>query len=74
MVELKILLIDLNNIQKGSELLFSVSCKNSNLIESKILSYLRSNENYINSKEHGYEYFQCDLDNLKNDISKIINE
>jgi hypothetical protein len=59
---------------KGSELLFSISCKNSSLIESKILNYLRNNDNYINSKEHGSEYFQCNLNNLKNDISKIINE
>ena len=59
---------------KGSELLFSISCKNSSLIESKILSYLRDNKNYINAKEHGLEYFQCNLDILKNDIQKIINE
>ena len=58
---------------KGSELLFSISCKNSSLIESKILSYLRDNKNYINAKEHGLEYFQCNLDILKNDIQKIIN-
>jgi hypothetical protein len=37
-------------------------------------NYLSNNDNYINSKEHGSEYFQCNLNNLKNDISKIINE
>jgi uncharacterized C2H2 Zn-finger protein len=58
---------------KGSELLFTITCKNSRLIESKILNYLRDNKNYINAKEHGLEYFQCNLENLKCDIQKIIN-
>ena len=59
---------------KGSELLFTITCKNSTLIESKILNYLRDNKNYINAKEHGLEYFQCDLENLKFDIQNILLE
>ena len=59
---------------KGSELLFSINCKNSTLIESKILSYLKSNTNNYNLyKDAGNEYFQCDLENLKSDIYNIIN-
>ena len=58
---------------KGSELLFSITCKNSNIIESNILKFLRNDEKYINAKDYGMEYFQCNLENLKNDISKIIN-
>ena len=34
----------------------------------------KKHKNYINAKEHGLEYFQCNLDILKNDISRIINE
>jgi hypothetical protein len=42
------------------------------LLESEILNYLRNDNNYINAKDYGLEYFQCNLENLKNDISKII--
>jgi hypothetical protein len=57
---------------KGSELIFTITCNNSILLESEILNYLRNDNNYINAKDYGLEYFQCNLENLKNDISKII--
>lgn len=58
---------------KGSEMLFMFSCNNARQIESKILNYLKSNNNYIWYKDAGNEYFQCELDNLKCDIYNIIN-
>lgn len=58
---------------KGSEMLFMFSCNNARQIESKILNYLKSNNNYIWYKDAGNEYFQCELDNLKSDIYNIIN-
>ena len=58
---------------KGSEMLFMFSCNNARQIESKILNYLKSNNNYIWYKDAGNEYFQCEIDNLKSDIYNIIN-
>ena len=59
---------------KESDMLFSINCSNSKQIESKILYYLKSNNNYIWYKDAGNEYFQCDLENLKMDILKIISD
>lgn len=62
------------NYPKGSEILFMMNCKNAKLIESKILTYLKENNHYYQYKEAGNEYFQCNLENLKNDIQKILSE
>ena len=59
---------------KGSELLFSINCTNAKNTESKILNNLKSNTNYLQYKESGNEYFQCNLENLKLDIQKILSE
>jgi hypothetical protein len=58
---------------KGSELLFTITCHNSKLVEQNILNYLKTNDNYIQVKKYGNEYFQCNLDILINDIHNIIN-
>ena len=57
----------------GSELLFTITCNNSKLIENNIIQYLKNNINYIHYKESGNEYFKCNLENLKIDIQNIIN-
>lgn len=59
---------------KGSELLFSINCTNAKRIESKILNNLKTNVNYLQYKDSGNEYFQCDLETLKLDIQKILSE
>lgn len=58
---------------KGSELLFNIICKDSKEIEKIILNNLKSNNNYIQIKKYGSEYFQCDLNYLINDITNIIS-
>ena len=58
----------------GSELLFTITCNNSKLIENGIIQYLKNDSKYIHHKESGNEYFKCDLENLKIDIQNIINK
>lgn len=58
---------------KGSEMLFMFSCNNAKHMESKILKYLKLNNNNIWYKDAGNEYFQCDINNLKSDIYNILN-
>lgn len=58
----------------GSELLFTITCINSKLIEHNIIQYLKNNSKYIHHAESGNKYFKCDLENLKEDIQNIINE
>ena len=57
---------------KGSELLFSISCKKSKILEQNILNFLKDNSNYIQIKKYGNEYFQCNLEMLINDIHNIV--
>jgi hypothetical protein len=59
---------------KGSELLFTITCKNSKLLEQNILNFLKENDKYIQVKTHGNEYFQCNLEILINDIYNIVNK
>jgi len=59
---------------KGSELLFTMPCYNSKVIEQEILNYLKQNVAYNQAKEYGIEYFQCDLNMLINDIQNLINK
>ena len=64
----------LNGYSKGSKLLFTIPCNDCSLMETIILNYLKSNNNYIQVKEYGNEYFSCNLTNLINDIHIIIKE
>ena len=41
-------------------------------MEKIILKHLKENSSYIQAKEYGNEYFICDLNNLMNDIYKIV--
>lgn len=53
----------------GSKLLFTIPCNNSVESETKILNYLKNNnEKYIQTKEYGNEYFRCNLNDLIQDI------
>ena len=61
----------LNGYTKGSKLLFTLPCKNSTNLETKILNYLKNNNKYYQCKEYGTEYFKCILDNLIDDIIKL---
>ena len=63
-----------NQYPKGSELLFTITCNNSKLIENNILDSLKNNSKYIHYKESGNEYFKCELEYLKMDIQNIINK
>ena len=38
----------------------------------KILNYLKNNDKYIQVKEYGKEYFQCDLKDLISEIYNLI--
>ena len=58
---------------KGSELLFTIPCKNSKVIEQEILTYLKTNSNYQQIKKYGIEYFRCNINILINDIQKLVN-
>ena len=58
---------------KGSELLFTIPCKNSKLVEQEILNYLKQNTNYHQIKKYGNEYFKCEINMLINDIQKLVN-
>jgi len=62
----------LNGYSKGSKLLFTIPCINSTIMEKIILKHLKENSSYIQAKEYGNEYFICDLNNLMNDIYKIV--
>ncbi len=62
----------LNGYSKGSKLLFTIPCINSTIMEKIILKHLKENSEYIQAKEYGNEYFICDLNNLMNDIYKIV--
>lgn len=57
---------------KGSELLYMFNCKNSKLTETNILLNLKENQNFKQSKEDGNEYFQCNLEDLKNIILQYL--
>ena len=41
-------------------------------METIILNYLKSNNNYIQAKEYGNEYFICDLKILIDDIHTLV--
>ena len=59
---------------KGSKLLFLITCKNSIESESKILNYLKENkEKYKQEISYGFEYFRCNLEELQNDITRLIS-
>ena len=62
----------LNGYSKGSKLLFTIPCKDCSLMETQILNYLKSNDNFIQAKEYGNEYFICDLNILINDIHNLV--
>jgi hypothetical protein len=62
----------LNGYAKGSKLLFSIACKDCTESENKILNYLKNNDKYIQVKEYGKEYFQCDLKDLISEIYNLI--
>jgi len=63
----------LNGYSKGSKLLFTIPCNDCSIIETIILNYLKNNQDYYHAKEYGLEYFKCDLNNLINDIYKLVN-
>lgn len=63
----------LRQYPKGSELLYMFSCNNSKLVETKILQYLNANSGFKQIKTSGNEYFQCDINLLKNTIFKLVN-
>ena len=62
----------LNGYNKGSKLLFTIPCNDCSRMETIILNYLKSNNNYIQAKEYGNEYFICDLNILINDIHTLV--
>ena len=62
----------LNGYSKGSKLLFTIPCNDCSRMETIILNYLKSNNNYIQAKEYGNEYFICDLNILINDIHTLV--
>ncbi len=63
----------LKQYPKGSELLYMFSCVNSKSVETKILQYLNANNDFKQIKTSGNEYFQCDVNLLKNTIFKFVN-
>lgn len=62
----------LNGYNKGSQLLYTIPCNDCSRMETIILNYLKSNNNYIQAKEYGNEYFICDLNILINDIHTLV--
>lgn len=58
---------------KGSDLLYTFRCRNSKIIESKILNYLNNNNIFKKMECYGNEYFQCDLNYLKDAVMQFIN-
>jgi len=64
----------LNGYTKGSKLLFTLPCKNSIILENKILNFLKNTNNkYYQCTEYGNEYYKCHLQDLINDIILINN-
>jgi hypothetical protein len=59
---------------KGSELLFTITCLNSKNIEKDIIKYLKLDNKYKQYSELGLEYFQCNIEDLKDDIYKLVND
>jgi hypothetical protein len=57
---------------KGSELLFTIPCNNSKLLEQKILNYCKNNIKYEQIKKYGNEYFKCNINLLITDIQNLI--
>jgi len=57
---------------KGSELLFTIPCDNSKILEQEILTYCKNNINYEQIKKYGNEYFKCDINLLISDIQNLI--
>ena len=64
----------MNNYTKGSVLLFTIPCTDSNKLEKIILNYLKQNDKYIQVKDYGNEYFACDINHLINDIHILVNQ
>ena len=64
----------LNGYSKGSKLLFTIPCIDSTIMEKIILKYLKENNEYIQAKEYGNEYFICELNNLMNDIYNLVKQ
>jgi predicted RNase H-like nuclease (RuvC/YqgF family) len=64
----------MNNYTKGSILLFTIPCIDSNKLEKIILNYLKQNDKYIQVKDYGNEYFACDINHLINDIHILVNQ
>ena len=62
----------LNGYSKGSKLLFTIPCNDCSKMEIIILNYLKSNNNYIQAKEYGNEYFICDLKSLIDNIHTLV--
>ena len=62
----------LNGYNKGSQLLYTIPCNDCSRMETIILNYLKSNNNYIQAKEYVNEYFICDLNILINDIHTLV--
>lgn len=63
----------INGYTKGSKYLFTTSCKDAVNAEKCILNYLKENDNYIQVKDYGNEYFRCNLNELKTDILQLIH-
>jgi hypothetical protein len=64
----------MNNYTKGSVLLFTIPCTDSNKLEKIILNYLKQNDKYIQVKDYGNEYFACDINHLINDIHILVKQ
>jgi len=62
----------LNGYNKGSKLLFSITCKDCTESEKQILNFLKKDKKYIHAKDYGNEYFQCNLHDLILDIYNLI--
>jgi len=62
----------LNGYNKGSKLLFSITCKDCTESEKQILNFLKKDKKYIHAKDYGNEYFQCNLHDLISDIYNLI--
>jgi hypothetical protein len=63
----------LKGYAKGSDLIYTIPCDDCDKYERLVLNYLKLNtEKYIQRKDFGNEYFQCNLDDLIDDISGII--
>jgi hypothetical protein len=54
-------------------LLYSFCCKNSTLIENKILDYLKLDKQTFKLMDFGREYFQYNLKDLRNAVLQFID-